>query len=175
MCSLEETTSPAPGEGTEMPTVGEGWISSLVSPPPTSPCQQSTVHFFFRKKMLIERSAKRYPVLPSFSFSSSSAFQWLQPLPSNPPCALALPSTRWERLLPCLCCVEAEMRHQEPQSTATARLNLLWSKRGELWVKDSLPQHWFNTVKCQSCGYCVVFTGSGGWCVGCASQAKCCQ
>lgn len=101
----------------------------LPHPAYPAPCQQSTVHFL-RKKMWL----RDLPSAPLYFFCSF-AFQWLQPLLYNPSCTLTLPSKRFaqqpkegDRLVPCLCCAEAKMRHHGLQATATARLNLLWSK-----------------------------------------------
>lgn len=64
---------------------------SLHLPHPSypAPCQQSTVHFL-RKKMWL----RDLPSAPLYFFCSF-AFQWLQPLPYNPSCTLALPSKRF--------------------------------------------------------------------------------
>lgn len=134
--------------------VGEGWIPSLVSPPPTSPCpQQSTLHYF-RKKMWLRDlpSAPLYfPASPLLCFvlpSPPTASKWCLGFAQHTFCSAA----RGERLEPCVWCVE--LRHHQPQPGLTCL-----GVRGELWVKDSLPQHWFKAAKIQSCSCCVLFTG----------------
>lgn len=149
------SSSPAPGRAQRcQQRVGEDWIPSLVSPPPTSllPCTLPAEYCtLFKKENVIERSAKCSPVLLlllCFSVVTAPPIQSKLYIGSSQQtfCSAA----KGDRLVPCLCVLRqkwgATGYRPQPQPGLT-----FFGVRGELWVKDPLSQHWFNTVKCQSC------------------------
>lgn len=100
-----------------------------------------------------------FPAFPSLLFTAFSPSHTIQVLPWLFPANLLLSSQRRKAHALCVMCWgrnEAEMSHSPQPEPGLTCLGV----RGELWVKDSLPQHWFNAAKIPSCSYCVVFTGA---------------